>query len=88
VNGGKELDDIIKMIRKHIPMHTPEAIKQSLRADIMAINYKNLNVDTNSKESFSRIMDLAYEGGFIKEKIDIESLSNAEFTTDLTVDRE
>lgn len=83
--GGKELDDIINMIRKHIPMHTKDAIKQSLRTDIMAINYINLNVDENSKESFKKIMDLAFEAGFIKEKVDIATLSSNAFSTQITV---
>ena len=84
VHGGKELDKIIKMIRKHIPSHTKEAIVESLRSDIMAINYKHLNVDKNSKESFKEIMDLAYEAGFIKTKIDIESLADERFSTSIT----
>ena len=84
VEGGKKLDKIITMIRKHIPAHTREAIIESLRADIMAINYKHLNIDKNSKKSFKEIMDLAYEAGFIKTKIDIDKLSDTSFSTTIT----
>ena len=82
--GGVEFDNIIKMIRKHIPKHTKVAIKESLRTDVMAINYKNLNIDDETKESFKKIMDLAYEAGFIKEKIDINSLADDSFSTKIT----
>jgi NitT/TauT family transport system substrate-binding protein len=82
--GGKEFDEIIKMIRKHIPAHSVASIKESLRTDIMAINYKNLNIDEESKSSFKEIMDLAYEAGFIKQKIDIDSLADDSFSTDIT----
>lgn len=84
IKGGKDLDEIIKMVRKHIPKHTEDAIKQSLRPDIMAINYKNLNVNEDSKDSFEKIMNLAHEAGFIKEKIDIDALSDEEFSTKIT----
>lgn len=82
--GGKKLDSIITMVQKHIPSHTSEAIKQSLSTDSMSINFQNLNVDTNAKESFHTIMDLAYEAGFIKTKIDIDALSNEDFRTQIT----
>lgn len=86
LESGDELDEIIRMIRKHIPKHTKEAIRESLRVDIMAINYKNLNVDKESKSSFREIMNLAYEAGFIKQKIDIEALADKSFSTELTKD--
>ncbi|NOQ31266.1 MAG: nitrate ABC transporter substrate-binding protein [Helicobacteraceae bacterium] len=82
--GGQQLEEIIKMITRHIPAHTPEAIKESLNPDIMAINYKNLNIDQNSKDSFDEIMNLAYEAGFIKSKIDINKLTDDSFNTTIT----
>jgi len=82
--GGKEFEKIIKMIQKHIPSHTKKAIMESLRTDIMAINYRHLNIDQNSKNSFKEIMDLAYEAGFIKSKIDIEKLADDRFSTSIT----
>lgn len=84
IKSAEEFNKIIKMIRKHIPKHTKEAIIESLRPDIMAINYKNLNVDKESKESFKEIMDLAYEAGFIKKKIDIDALADESFSTEIT----
>jgi len=80
-NDKKELSKIIKMIRKHIPSHTSKAIRESLRTDIMAINYKHLNITTDSKASFKEIMDLAYEAGFIKQKINIEDIADDSFNT-------
>ena len=85
IHGGKEFDEIISMIRHHIPKHTVKAIKESLRPDIMAINYKNLNVDANAKESFRKIMDLAFEAKFIKTKIDIDALADEQFSTKITL---
>lgn len=81
--GGEDLESIVKMIRKHIPEHTRDAILESLRTDIMAINYMNLNVDEESKNSFKEIMDLAYEAGFIDEKIDVEALADESFSVNL-----
>ena len=85
--GGAELNEIIAIIRKHIPQHPKDAIKESLRSDLNVINYKNLNVDAESKESFREIMNLAFEAGFIKKKIDIEALADESFTTEITVDK-
>jgi len=83
-NGGNEMDDIVKMIRKHIPAHTKDAIIQSLRIDLNIINYKNLNVNENSKNSLKQIMDLAVEAGFLKKTIDIEAFANENFSTEIT----
>lgn len=84
-NGGSQLEEIVTMIRKHIPKHSAQAITQSLRADLNVINYSNLNVDSNSKTSFKHIMELAFEAGFISEKIDIEALADESFATNITV---
>jgi len=78
------LDEIVKMIQKHIPKHTKDAIIQSLRPDLHVINYRHLNVDKNAKESFREIMDLAFEAGFLKKKIDIEALADESFRTEVT----
>jgi NitT/TauT family transport system substrate-binding protein len=82
--GGAELDRIITMIQKHIPQHTRKAIIESLRPDLNVINYKNLNVDRQSKESFKKIMDLAFEAGFIKRKVSIDLLADESFATEIT----
>ena len=84
MKGGHDFDEIVKMVRKHIPSHTAKSIKTSLDRDTMGINFKNLNVDENAKESFREIMDLAHEAGFIKKKIDIEALASDEFHTQIT----
>ncbi len=83
--GGEELMQIIAMIQKHIPQHTDTAIIESLRPDLAVINYNNLNVDDEAKDSLRKIMDLAFEAGFLKNKIDIEALADESFSTKITV---
>ena len=78
------LDDIISMIQKHIPKHTAEAITQSLRPDLNVINYRNLNIDENAKGSLREIMNLAFEAGFLKNKIDIDAMADESFATEIT----
>ncbi len=82
--GGEDLNRIIAMIRKHIPQHTKQGIIESLRPDLNVINYKNMNVDQESKESLREIMNLAFEAGFISKKIDIDALADESFSTDIT----
>jgi NitT/TauT family transport system substrate-binding protein len=79
--GGEALKDISDMIRKHIPEHNEEAIIQSLRPDLMVINYKNLNLD---REGLKVIMDLAVEGGIIQEPIDISKFAAGQFATSVS----
>ncbi len=85
--GGPDLEEIIEMIQRRIPQHTRRSIIETLRPDLMSINYMNLNVDAESKESFIKIMDLAYEAGFIKKKIDVEALADESFATKITLDQ-
>ncbi|MEA2029724.1 MAG: ABC transporter substrate-binding protein [Campylobacterota bacterium] len=87
-NNPQTLESIIQIIRKHIPAHTPQAIKESLRSDRVGINYLNLNIDANAKKSFKEIMELAFEAGFIKSKIDIEALANQSFDSNITTTTE
>jgi len=82
--GGKEMDQIVNMIQKHIPAHNRSAIIESLRIDLNVINYRHMNVDHNAKSSFREIMELAYEAGFIKKKINIEELADESFATEVT----
>ncbi len=84
INGGQKMNEIIKMIQKHIPNHSSAAIKESFRPDLMVINYKNLNIDKQSKESFRKIMNLAFEAGFIKRKVNIDVLADESFSTEIT----
>ncbi len=83
-HGGKEMDEVVQAIQKHIPSHTKASIIEGLRPDINAINYINLNVDSQSKDSFREIMNLAFEAGFIKKKIDINELADESFGTEIT----
>lgn len=82
--GGNELEEIVAVVQRHIPAHSRDSIIQSLRSDLNVINYLNLNVDANAKASITMIMALAYEAGFIKQKIDIESLADESFNTKST----
>ncbi|MBL4817417.1 MAG: ABC transporter substrate-binding protein [Shewanella sp.] len=75
--GGEALEQIVKLVRKHIPAHTREAIIASLDPDLRVINYQNLNVD---KPGLKLIMDLAVEGGIIKNAIDIEEFADDSFS--------
>ncbi len=80
--GGDAMQEIAQMIRKHIPEHNTQAIIQSLRKDLMVINYKNLNVD---KLGLKMIMELAVEGKIIRKPINIDEFTNEEFSTKITI---
>ncbi|MBN4072353.1 ABC transporter substrate-binding protein [bacterium AH-315-F03] len=77
--GGEELDAIIKIVRRHIPAHTPEAIIASLDPKLRVINYEYLNVD---KLGIKQIMDLAIEGGIMRAPIDIDEFADEQFGTE------
>jgi NitT/TauT family transport system substrate-binding protein len=72
---------ITNMIRKHIPEHNEQAIIESLRPDLNVINYRHLNVD---KAGLKQIMDLAVEGGILREPIDIDAFADENFATEIT----
>jgi len=74
--GGEALEDIVKIVRKHIPAHTQEAIIASLSPDLRVINYQKLNID---KPGLKQIMDLAVEAGILKEAVDINTFSDTRF---------
>ena len=74
--GGAALDSIVEIVRKHIPLHTRDAIIASLNPNLRVINYQNLNVD---KAGIKLIMDLAVEGGILKEPIDIDAFADTQF---------
>ncbi len=78
--GGDSMLEIAKMVRKHIPEHNQEAIIQSLRPDLNVINYRHLNID---KPGIKVIMDLAVEGGILKQKIDLDAFSDPQFSTEM-----
>ena len=79
--GGEALEAIVSIIRKHIPVHTREAIIASLDPHLRVINYEHLNVD---KTGLKQIMDLAVEGGILQAPIDLEAFADTRF--DLTED--
>jgi NitT/TauT family transport system substrate-binding protein len=82
--GGPALVAIADMIRKHIPEHNQEAIVQSLRPDLMVINYRHLNVDQNAKDGLKQIMHLAVEAGVLQKAIDVDQFANEGFATEIT----
>ena len=82
--GIAAMEPIVKQIRAHIPAHTEDAIVQSLRLDLNVINYRHLNVDKNAKEGLKQIMDLAVEGGILRQRVDIDALAEEGFATEIT----
>jgi len=78
--GGTRLDKIVKIIRKHIPLHTSEAIKASLRHDLEVINYTHLNVD---KKGLKLIMDYAIEGKILNKGLNIDHFADERFKVEL-----
>ncbi len=74
--GGEALEEIVNIVRKHIPAHTREAIIASLNPDLRVINYQQLNVD---KLGLKQIMDLAVEGGILKGAVDINTFADMRF---------
>ncbi|WP_423893855.1 hypothetical protein [Candidatus Pelagadaptatus aseana] len=77
--GGEALQEIVKIVRKHIPTHTVDAIVASLNADLRVINYDNLNID---KPGMEQIMGLALEAGILKTDVDLD-----QFAHDLLLDK-
>jgi len=74
--GGNALNAIVDIVRKHIPAHTREAIIASLDPKLRVINYQHLNVD---KAGLQQIMDLAVEGGILKQAINIDAFADEQF---------
>ena len=74
--GRTPLENIIQLIRQHIPAHTHDAILASLNPDLRVINYNYLNVD---KGGLKQIMDFAVEGGIISATINIDSFADPRF---------
>jgi len=78
--GGKALEEIVTIVRKHIPLHTRQAIIASLSPKLKVINYQHLNID---KAGLKLIMDLAVEGRIIKKGVDIDDFANTDFKQNL-----
>jgi NitT/TauT family transport system substrate-binding protein len=81
-SGEVELAKIADLIHKHIPIHSKEAIIQSLNKDLDVINYINLNIDQGG---LKQVMDLAIESGVLTQAIDINTFADEQFATQLTV---
>nr|WP_226986424.1 ABC transporter substrate-binding protein [Saccharophagus degradans] len=79
--GGEALEDIVKIVRKHIPSHSREAIVASLDPELKVINYKHLNID---KAGLAHIMGLAVQANILSEPIDIDAFSDPNFYVNLT----
>lgn len=75
-SNSDSLDQVIAHIRKHIPEHTEEAIRASLRKDLHVINYKNLTID---KEGMKQVIDLAVEAGILGDTLDLDAFSDDSF---------
>lgn len=76
LKGGGLLDDVVAIVRLHIPAHTREAIIASLDPKLRVINYEYLNID---KAGLKQIMDFAVEGGILKKAIDIDRFADTRF---------
>ncbi|MCG8673534.1 MAG: ABC transporter substrate-binding protein [Pseudomonadales bacterium] len=74
--GGEQLDALIRLIRKHIPLHTEAAIRASLNPELNVINYKDLNID---KPGLSHIMGFALKGGILKNPINVKNFADPRF---------
>ena len=74
--GGRALEEIVEIVRKHIPVHSQQAIIASLSPELRVINYQHLNVD---KPGLQQIMDFAIEGGILNEAVDIDNFADERF---------
>ncbi len=79
--GGEILEKIVRIVRKHIPAHTRKAIIASLDSELRVINYQHLNVD---KAGLKQIMDLAVEGGILKQGVNIDAFADLRFGTTMS----
>lgn len=75
-SGGQQLEEIVKIVRKHIPAHTREAIIASLNPNLRVINYQHLDID---KAGLKLIMDYAIESRILKQELDINVFADTRF---------
>lgn len=76
LKGGRALNEIVNIVRKHIPQHNRKAIIASLDPNLRVINYQHLNID---KPGLKLIMDLAVEGEIIPGPINIDAFADTRF---------
>lgn len=79
VEGGSKLEQLILLIRKHIPAHTADAIRASLDPGLKVINYQDLHID---KAGLEYIMEYALDGKILKHGIDVNSFMDKRFLPD------
>lgn len=77
--GGKKLEAIVKIVRKHIKGHTRKAIIASLDPHLRVINYQHLDID---EAGLKQIMDLAVEGNILKKTVDIKAFADHRFDSE------
>ena len=70
--GGQALEEIVEIIRKHIPAHNREAIISSLSPQLNVINYQDLDLD---KAGLEMIMKYAVRSGILSRPINIEEFA-------------
>jgi len=71
--GGDSLANVVRIITKHMPSHSPEVVIRSLESTMRIINYENLDIDI---VGLTQIMELAVESSVLKKAIDIESFTH------------
>jgi len=76
IAGGDALEQIVSIVRSHIPLHNRAAIIASLDPGLDVINYRHLDVD---KAGLRQVMDWAVEGGIIRAPIDIDAFADLRF---------
>ncbi len=76
-SGGPAMENLIGMIRRHVPEHSADSIRESLRADLDVINYRELGIDA---PGLKFIMNLSLEAGMLKERIDIDAFADPRFS--------
>ena len=76
LSGGAAMQAIVDMVVKHIPAHSPEAIKASLDAGLRVINYQHLDID---KAGLQQIMDYAIEAKILDGGVDIDAFADTRF---------
>ncbi|WP_237716328.1 ABC transporter substrate-binding protein [Catenovulum agarivorans] len=70
--GGPELEQIVAIIRKHIPAHNRAAIIASLSPHLNVINYHDLHID---KAGLEMIMTYSVRAGILAKPINIEEFA-------------
>lgn len=84
IHGGSAMQEIVELVRKHMPAHTAAAIRASLDPNLRVINYEELNVDI---EGLRLIMDIAVRGKILKQQVVLEDFAETDLTITPTTNR-